>query len=84
MTTAVLNTNIDEVEKTFPDVSSLATAAVFDTKIGEVGNKIPDVSGLVKKTVHNAKISDIEGKYFTTFDYSKFTSDILDATVKQK
>ena len=53
-------------------------------KIEEVQNKIPDVSGLVKKTDYDAKISDIEGKYFTTADYNKFTRDVLDIKIKQK
>ena len=29
-------------------------------------------------------MSDIEGNYFTTSDYNKFTIDILDAKIKQK
>ena len=28
-------------------------------------------------------MSDIKGKYFTTADYNKFTSDILDTKIKQ-
>ena len=43
---------------------------------------MPDVSGLVKKTDY--KKSDTEIKYFNTADYNKFTSDILDAKIKQK
>ena len=41
-------------------------------------------SALVKKTDYGAKISEIEGKYFTTSDYNNFTSDILEAKIKQK
>ena len=44
-------------------------------------NKIPDVC---KKTDYGAKISDTEGKYFTTSNYNKFTSNILDAKIKEK
>ena len=33
---------------------------------------------------YNAKILEIEGKYFTTSNYSYFTSDTLDAKIKQK
>ena len=33
---------------------------------------------LVNKTNYDTKMKDIEGKYFTTADYNKFTSDILD------
>ena len=43
---------------------------------------MPDVSGLVKKTDY--KMSGTEIKYFNTADYNKFTSDILDAKIKQK
>ena len=32
----------------------------------------------------DAKISKFEGKYFTSSDYNKFASDILDAKIKQK
>ena len=58
--------------------------AVLNTKIGEAENKIPDVSGLVKKTVYNAKISDMEKKYFTTSDYNKLTSEVIDIKIKEK
>ena len=47
-------------------------------------HKIPDVSELVKKEDYDAKITEIEGKYFTTADYDKFTSNILDSKIKQK
>ena len=60
------------------------TTAVFNKKIGEVRNKIPDVSGLVMKTVYDAKILDIKKKYFIIADYNKFTSNILNAKIKQK
>ena len=42
------------------------------------------LSGLVKKTDYDAKISKFEGKYFTSSDYNKFASDVLDAKIKQK
>ena len=58
------------------------TTNVLNTKISEVENKFPSVSGLVKKTDYDAKVKDIEGKYFTTADYNKFTSDILDVKIK--
>ena len=44
---------------------------------------IPNVSGILHKSDYNAKITDLEGKYFTTSDYNKFTGDILDAKIKQ-
>ena len=58
------------------------TATVLSTKIVEVDNKIPDHTGLVNKTDHNAEILEIEGKYMTTFDYNKCSSDIIDARIK--
>ena len=41
-------------------------------------------NGLDNKTDYDAKISDIKGKYFTTFDYNNFTSDILDDILDAK
>ena len=64
------------------NIIGLATTAVINTKVGGVENKIPDVNDLVNKKDDDAKISDIEGKYFTTSDYNKFTSNILDAKIK--
>ena len=64
------------------NIIGLATTAVINTKICGVENKIPDVNDLVNKKDDDAKISDIEGKYFTTSDYNKFTSNILDAKIK--
>ena len=60
------------------------TTTVHNTKIGEVENKILDFSRLVKKTVFDAKIKDTEKTYFTNADYSTFTSEILDAEIKQR
>ena len=60
------------------------TATVLNTKIGAVESKIPDVSGLGKKIFYDAKVSDIEKKYFTSSDYNKFTSGILDSKIKEK
>ena len=59
------------------EVSGLLTTTILNTKISEIENKIPNISDY-------AEISDIEGKYFTTSDYNKFTSEILDAKIKQK
>ena len=58
------------------------TATVLDTKTKEVDNIIPDLRSLVKETHYDAKVSEIEGKYFTTSDYNKLSSDILDAKIK--
>ena len=82
--TTVLNAKIGEVENKLPDTGGLMTTTVLDTKTGDVYNKVPDVSGLINKIVHNAKTSDIEKKYFTTLNYNKFTTEILDAKMKEK
>ena len=58
------------------------TATVLDTKTKEVDNIIPDLRSLVKETHYDAKVSEIEGKYFTTSDYNKLSSDMLDAKIK--
>ena len=79
-----MNTKISEVENKIPYTSNLVTTTILNTKISEVENKIPIVNGLVKKTDYDAKIKNIEGKYLTTVDYNKFTSDILDVKIKQK
>ena len=40
-------------------------------------------SNLVNKTDYGAKISETEGEYFTASHYNKFTSDVLEAKIKQ-
>ena len=60
------------------------TKTVLNSKNSEVGNKVPSVSGLVKKTDYDTKLKYIERKYFTTVDYNKLTSDILDLKINQK
>ena len=84
VTIAVLNTKIGEVENKIPHISGLVTTAVCNIKIGEIENKICDVGSLVKKADYDSEISDIKEKYLITADYNKFTSDILDAKIKQK
>ena len=76
MTTAVLNTKNDAVENKVPGTSGLVTTGFLTTKIGEFENN--------RTIYYDAKISDIEWKYFSTFDYNKFTNDIRDAKRKQK
>ena len=58
------------------DVGGLTGATFLNTKISEVKDKIPDVSKLVNKADYDAKTTDIEGKYLTTADYNKLTSNI--------
>ena len=58
---------------------TLATTATLNA----VKNETLNVSDIVKKTDYDAEIPDIDVKYFTMFDYNKFTNDILDAKIKQ-
>ena len=51
------------------------TTTAFNTNLSEVESKIPSIGG-------DAKIKYIKGKYLTTANYSKFTSDILDVKIK--
>ena len=53
------------------------TTTILNIRISEFEKLIPKVSGLLKKTDYDAKISDIERKYFTTSDYNKFTSNMM-------
>ena len=61
-------------------ISGLATAVALTA----VENKILNVSNLVQKTDYDAKTLDNESKYFTAADHNKFTSEALDAKIKQK
>ena len=74
------NAKIHVIRGEIPSIAGLAPTAALNA----VKNKIPSINGLVKKTNYDAKIKYIEGKYFTTSDYNKFTNDILDAKIKQK
>ena len=53
-------------------------------KISGIETKVLDISGFVKKTDYDAKISGTEKEYFTTADYNRFTSEPLDAKIKEK
>ena len=80
-TNASLNAKINEVTGKIPSIINLTTSAGLTT----VQNKILNVSDLAKKADYDAKISEMENKYFTTYDYNKFTNNILfDAKITQK
>ena len=70
----------NEVTDEIPCISNLTITSALTT----VKNKIPNVSDLVRKADYDAKISEMENKYFTTSDYTKFTSNTLDANIAQK
>ena len=72
-TNASLNAKINEVTGKIPSIINLTTSAGLTT----VQNKILNVSDLAKKADYDAKISEMENKYFTTYDYNKFTNNIL-------
>ena len=67
-----------------PDTISLVTKTLSKTKIVEADNKVLVFTDLLKKTYYDPKIKDIKKKYFTSAIYNKFTSETLDAKIKQK
>ena len=67
-----------------PDKSGEVTTTVLNIKIKGTDKKIPDLSGFANKTNYAVKTLEIEGKYFLTSDFNKFTSNIFHAKVKQK
>ena len=69
-----------QIEGNIPSISGLATTAALTA----IENNIPDISNQFKKTDYDAKTSDIESKHFTTADYNKFTSQRVDANIRQK
>ena len=60
-----------------PDKSGIVTTTVLNIKIKGTDKKIPDLSGFANKINYAVKISKIEGKYFLTSDFNKFTSNIF-------
>ena len=72
------NDKITEIEGNIPSITGYYCCINCSWK------KIPNINNLVKKTDYDAKISGIESKYFTLADCHKFTSQTLDANVKQK
>ena len=71
-----LEKKIGGIDKKVLKISGFMATTVLNTKIVKVEKA--DVSELVKKTDYDAKIKDIEGKCFTSADYHRFRSDILD------
>ena len=79
-TNASLNAKINEVKNEIPSITNLATT---DPPTA-VENKIPNISDIVKKAGYDAEIKNIKDKYFTTFDYNKFTYNILEKKITLK
>ena len=81
---------INQVKKKNPDASTLIQKKQYNTdqknleKKKDFENKISNISKLVMKGEYDAKTKNIEGKYFTTAHYNRFTSDILESKIKQK
>ena len=81
------NAKVAEIEKSIPNISSLATNAALTA----VESKIPDVSSLVKKTGFDTKVGEIEkkltdhnhGKYITTPEFTKLAAKNFAARLKQ-
>ena len=67
-----------------PDTNGLMTKTVLNRKTNKVENKVLIVSSLVQKTDYDAKIKEIERKYFTTANYKKIKSEILEVKIKQE
>ena len=64
-------------------VKSNSATTFLNTTISKVKNIIV-VSDGGKKANYDTKISEIQRKYSTTSNYNEFTSDTLDARMKQK
>ena len=64
-------------------VKSNSATTFLNTTISKVKNTIV-VSDGGKKANYDTKISEIQRKYSTTSNYNEFTSDTLDARMKQK
>ena len=79
-TYTALNAKLNEVKVEIPSITNLVTTVI----ITFTENKIPNVSDLVKKVDYDSEIKDIKNKYFTTSDYNKFTSTILDEKITAK
>ena len=79
-TNTTLNTKINEVKGKLTSITEVATIAALTI----VENEIPNISDLVKKADYEARIKDIKDKYFTTFQYNKFTNNKLDEKIKEK
>ena len=82
------NAKISKIENKIPSVSGLHT----NVALTAVESKIPDVSSLVKKTGYNKKLREIEkkvanhkhGKYITTPELNKLTTENFAARLKQE
>ena len=81
------NAKKKNIEIKIPHITNLATK----TPLNVVENKIPSVSNLVKKIDHNTKINKIEkkttdhnhGKYITTPEFNRLTSEKFAARLEQ-
>ena len=78
--TSAVNAKINEIKSKILSITNLVSTAALTT----VENKILNVSDLVKKSNYDAEIKDIKGKYCTTYDYSKFMKNKLDAKITEK
>ena len=71
---------VKEIEGKILSITDLATI----TELNDIKNKMSNVSTLFKKADENTKISDIWKKYFPTFDYNKFTNEIVEGKMKNE
>ena len=68
------------IDRKMNSITDLTTTAAFNS----IKNNILIVIDLVKNKTDYDDQKDIESKYFMTYDYNKFTNDIIDAIMKNK
>ena len=81
------SSKVTELENKIPSISDLAT----NSALTAFENKIPNPSNLVTKTNYNTKISEIEnkiidhnhGKYITTQEFNRLTTENVKARLKE-
>ena len=74
------NAKIKDIKGETSDNTNIVTTVVLTV----VKNKILGVNTFVEKSNYVTTISEMEKKYLTTFDYNKFTNNILDPKITQK
>ena len=62
MTTTVLNTKINKVERKTPDTSGLVTTTVLNTKSAKIENKNTNYANYVTPTFNKLTVKNFEAK----------------------
>lgn len=79
----VYNVNTIETSEFVLKMQYNTNKLYLEKKIDYADTNIANTSGHVKK-IDDAKTSETDSKYFTTFDYNKFTCDTFDAKIKER